>query len=314
MQETTNYKLKKPEGTDPVNVADFNENADVIDLELSKRVESAGGDISDTKIGAADTAAQEFPVPAPGDTARGFLGKMRKFCSDFNSFKTGVITLGKLVNNGLTTEEGYALDARYGKTLLDMVTRLNSDLGGLNSNLETVFNTTPLSAPNTIKAYADSLSFNRKVYYIYYMQPTDAPDSDWGLCRIARYDKSLITVDAMSFSGKHYSMVKNNIWGVWKYNIQSSDLHNPYKTYLLTWGNYSDGTYTLLESIIGRGISITAGTNGRLRGTWIPSSINDLRSIVIPGGGVIDVKILSATRVQITGTTSEYRIRDISAI
>lgn len=134
MQETTNYKLKKPEGTDPVNVADFNENADVIDLELSKRVESAGGDISDTKIGAADTAAQEFPVPAPGDTARGFLGKMRKFCSDFNSFKTGVITLGKLVNNGLTTEEGYALDARYGKTLLDMVTRLNSDLGGLNSN------------------------------------------------------------------------------------------------------------------------------------------------------------------------------------
>ena len=125
MQETTNYKLKKPEGTDPVNVADFNENVDVIDLELSKRVESAGGDISDTKIGAADTAAQEFPVPAPGDTARGFLGKMRKFCSDFNSFKTGVITLGKLVNNGLTTEEGYALDARYGKTLLDMVTRLN---------------------------------------------------------------------------------------------------------------------------------------------------------------------------------------------
>lgn len=100
----------------------------------------------------------------------------------------------------------------------------------------------------------------------------------------------------------------------WKKYVANTDLHNPYKTYLLTWGNYSDGTYTLLESIIGRGISITAGTNGRLRGTWIPSSINDLRSIVIPGGGVIDVKILSATQVQITGTTSEYRIRDISAI
>jgi hypothetical protein len=38
MQTTTNYGLKKPEGTDVVNIDDFNTNADTIDAELKKRV------------------------------------------------------------------------------------------------------------------------------------------------------------------------------------------------------------------------------------------------------------------------------------
>lgn len=102
----------------------------------------------------------------------------------------------------------------------------------------------------------------------------------------------------------------------WSYKgnlITNTDLGNPYKTPLLVWGNYADGTYTLTESIVGRAISIAVGVNGRLRGTYIPTGINDIRSIVIPGG-IIDVKILSATQVQITGTMSDYRVRDILAI
>ena len=105
----------------------------------------------------------------------------------------------------------------------------------------------------------------------------------------------------------------NGIWTGWNFCITKSDLVNPYKTLLLAWGNYSDGTYTLSESIFGRSISIAVGINGRLRGTWIPTSTNDIRSIVIPGG-IIDVKILSATQVQITGTTADYRVREIFAI
>lgn len=36
MKNTTNYKLKKPEGTDVVNVEDFNSNADIIDGKLKE--------------------------------------------------------------------------------------------------------------------------------------------------------------------------------------------------------------------------------------------------------------------------------------
>lgn len=42
MQTTANYSLKKPDGTDVVNVQDFNDNADTIDTELKKRVLSNG--------------------------------------------------------------------------------------------------------------------------------------------------------------------------------------------------------------------------------------------------------------------------------
>ncbi|HHV75528.1 MAG TPA: hypothetical protein GXX41_13020 [Thermoanaerobacterium sp.] len=43
MQYTTNYNLKKPEGTDVVNIDDLNANADIIDTELAKRMINSGG-------------------------------------------------------------------------------------------------------------------------------------------------------------------------------------------------------------------------------------------------------------------------------
>jgi len=36
LKYTGNYNLKKPDGTDVVNIEDFNENADIIDAELKK--------------------------------------------------------------------------------------------------------------------------------------------------------------------------------------------------------------------------------------------------------------------------------------
>lgn len=47
MKYTGNYNLKKPEGTDAVNVQDFNDNADILDFELSNKAnavfQTAGG-------------------------------------------------------------------------------------------------------------------------------------------------------------------------------------------------------------------------------------------------------------------------------
>jgi hypothetical protein len=98
------------------------------------KVSASGGDISGTKIGSLETITSEFPVPAEGETPKVFLGKVKKFIQDFNDFKAGVITVGKLVNNGQTSAAGYALDARYGKTLYDLYTQLNSDKANSNHN------------------------------------------------------------------------------------------------------------------------------------------------------------------------------------
>lgn len=42
MQTTANYGLKKPDGTDVVDIQDFNDNADVIDLALKQAMDAAG--------------------------------------------------------------------------------------------------------------------------------------------------------------------------------------------------------------------------------------------------------------------------------
>jgi hypothetical protein len=104
----------------------------VSDVEKSSwngKVGATGGDISETNIDSLESITTEFPVPDQGETTKIFMGKVKKFIQDFNNFKSGIITVGKLVNSGSTTLGGYALDARYGKTLFDLYTQLNSDLG-----------------------------------------------------------------------------------------------------------------------------------------------------------------------------------------
>lgn len=94
------------------------------------KVGATGGDISETNIDSLESITTEFPVPDQGETTKIFMGKVKKFIQDFNNFKSGIITVGKLVNSGSTTLGGYALDARYGKTLYDLYTQLNNNLGG----------------------------------------------------------------------------------------------------------------------------------------------------------------------------------------
>lgn len=40
MQHTTNYIFNKPEGFDKINIGDINENMDIIDVELKKKLET----------------------------------------------------------------------------------------------------------------------------------------------------------------------------------------------------------------------------------------------------------------------------------
>lgn len=128
MQLTPNYNLKKPEGTDPVDIQDFNDNADILDAELNKKADSAGGDISNMTIKALEEpAGTQFPIPEAGETSKSFLGKIRKFMNDFKSWNTGVCMIGQIVNNCVTNNDKLPLSAAQGKVLMDLYSVLNTN-------------------------------------------------------------------------------------------------------------------------------------------------------------------------------------------
>jgi len=124
---TENYNLIKPSPEDVYNIGDFNGNADIIDAELKDRVPRTG-DISNTQIMTFDTITGDFPVPAAGETTRTVIGKIRKFIQDFNNFKTGILTVGMLVNNAVTNNSQLPVSAAVAKVLQDQITQTNSDL------------------------------------------------------------------------------------------------------------------------------------------------------------------------------------------
>ena len=137
MQLTPNYKLKKPEGTDPVDIQDFNDNADLIDAALKKKAESSGGDISGMTVKTLDDITTEFPVPVAGESTKTFLGKVKKFFSDTKNWMTGVCLIGQIVNNCVTNNAKLPLSAAQGKVLMDLYNVLNTNL----TNTSLVVNT-----------------------------------------------------------------------------------------------------------------------------------------------------------------------------
>ena len=100
---------------------------DELEKELMKKVD-VNGDISEMIVKTLDDITNEFPIPKNGEKSRTFMGKVRKFFEDFNAFKTGIMTLGQLVNNCVTDNPKLPLSAAQGKVLMDLYTVLNTNL------------------------------------------------------------------------------------------------------------------------------------------------------------------------------------------
>jgi len=66
LKYTQNFNLKKPEGTDVVNIDDLNYNADVIDTELAARIKNGGGVPS-------IQGGLDAEKPAPGTAGRLYI-------------------------------------------------------------------------------------------------------------------------------------------------------------------------------------------------------------------------------------------------
>lgn len=153
MQLTPNYNLKKPEGTDPVDIQDFNDNADLIDTALKRKAESSGGDISEMTVKTLDAITTEFPVPVAGEKPKTFLGKVKKFFEDTKNWMTGVCLIGQIVNNCVTNNAKLPLSAAQGKVLMDLYTVLNTKITDTSRAANAANAKTELNGPLKIIAY-----------------------------------------------------------------------------------------------------------------------------------------------------------------
>ena len=161
MKTTTFYKLRKPEGTDPVNLEDFNVNFDDIDKAL-KEASDASGDLSRGKVFA--TQASERSNFDSGDTLATGFGKIMKWFSDLKS-----AAFATLVNNDITTAEGYAADARivkaHGDEIDALVTKTDNMKASFQAGVDGIYNaitaqgTTPASkSQSDVQAAISTLS------------------------------------------------------------------------------------------------------------------------------------------------------------
>ena len=139
MKLTTLFRLRKPDGTDPVNIEDFNDNFDVIDEELGKRLESTG---NASDMTAAFAQASTRTNLKTGEKISASFGKIMKWFADMKtvafsgsysdlsnkpSIPSGAAASQAVANNCTTTAAGSVLDARQGKMLMDKTNQLSSE-------------------------------------------------------------------------------------------------------------------------------------------------------------------------------------------
>lgn len=91
------------------------------------------GDAADGTISTFEESAEEFPIPAPATPQKTLWGRVKKFCSDFNDWKTGVMLFGHLVNNAESDSDTLPLAASVAKLLQEQITTNAGAIATLNS-------------------------------------------------------------------------------------------------------------------------------------------------------------------------------------
>jgi len=126
--KTKNYQFVKPEENEFYDINIPNANWDMADAELKRRVPE-DGDISGTQVSTFGSITEEFPIPAAGDTTKTIVGKIKKFFEDFKNLKSSLLLVNQVVNNCTTDRGDLPGAAAQLKVLMDLYTKLNSDLG-----------------------------------------------------------------------------------------------------------------------------------------------------------------------------------------
>ena len=118
---TTNYNFKKPDESDFYSVQDQNNNWDKADAALKDL---------DTPTFEDYSGSTTVPDAA---TAIGNIKSRGKLSTTFSNIKAafkGACLIGQIINNCVTDNAKLPLSAAQGKALMDLYTKLNSDLAG----------------------------------------------------------------------------------------------------------------------------------------------------------------------------------------
>lgn len=121
MKLTSFFKLRKPEGKDPVDIEDFNYNFDEIDAALNDAANKAG-DLSEGKV--FTSVASSRSVPNSGETLAVIISKIMRYLSDL-----GNAAYCNVANNDTTTAANYVADARR-------VTQLRADFNAFKTSFQ----------------------------------------------------------------------------------------------------------------------------------------------------------------------------------
>lgn len=123
MEKTANFNLNKPEVTDPMRLADFNQNSDIIDAALANLNTAVGSKAEQSAVTALTTAVPKIAVGTyTGDTTItgmavdvGFAPKMvfiwANWCDDSSTYNTkycGMVVEGQSLQDILKlTDTGF---------------------------------------------------------------------------------------------------------------------------------------------------------------------------------------------------------------
>lgn len=116
---TTNYNFKKPDESDFYSVQDQNNNWDKADTALKNLDTPTFEDYSGSTT-APDAATAINNIKSKG--------KLSTILSNMKAAFKGACLIGQIVNNCVTNNAKLPLSAAQGKALMDLYTKLNSDL------------------------------------------------------------------------------------------------------------------------------------------------------------------------------------------
>ena len=100
--------------------------------ELKEKVDTEGGDISETQVSVLDESTEAFPVPMSGDKAKGLWGKLKKWQQDCLA-KFGNYVLTSMITNQHVNSTSNIPSSALVYLMQQGVTQLNRDIGVLNT-------------------------------------------------------------------------------------------------------------------------------------------------------------------------------------
>ncbi len=106
--------------------------------ELKEKVDTEGGDISETQVSVIDESTETFPVPMSGDKAKGLWGKLKKWQQDCLA-KFGNYVLTSMITNQHVNSTSNIPSSALVYLMQQGITQLNRDLATKNPLINVVY-------------------------------------------------------------------------------------------------------------------------------------------------------------------------------